>query len=217
MNYENHRTARSAESLPRGLGSCLLFLLLGGGLGVFSKWMDTLACGDGNVWAGLLLKLSLPQLFSEMSIWALLALLITVHSRSAGKAAGNVFSFFLGMMVGYYLYTVLVLGFVPRAVILAWGVFTLLTPLGAILAWNAKGSCLTAVVISALILGFFLSQTFAVGFWYFDLIRWQNLLMTALAVLLLWGGRKKCFWSLLGGFLLLPFVQWLLPYVVGGL
>ncbi len=217
MNHKNHRIARPAGSLPRELCSCLLFLLVGGVLGVFSKWMDTLACGDGNVWAGLLLKLSLPHLFSEMSIWALLALLIAVHSRSAGKAAGNVFSFFLGMMVGYYLYTALVLGFAPRAVILAWGVLTLLTPLGGILTWHAKGISLAAVVISALILGFFLSETFAVGFWYFDLIRWQNLLMTAFAVLILWDGWKKCLWSLLGGFLLMPLIQRLLPYVVGGL
>ena len=217
MDTGRKRTAGPPKSLPRELSSCIFFLILGALLGAFSKWMDTLACGDGNLWAGLLLKLGLPRLFSKPAVWALIALTIAVGSRSAGKAALNTFSLFLGMMAGYYAYTVLVIGFVPREAILAWGLLTLLTPAAAVIAWAAKGGGLWGTCLSGAILAFFLSQTFYMGFWYCDLVGWAELVMTALAGAVLFSGWKKLLWSLVPAVVLAPVIQRLLPFLVGGL
>lgn len=217
MKLSSIRSGKPRASLPKELGTVGLFLLLGAALGLWAKWMDTLACGDGNVIAGLLLRLSLPQVFSRMAVWALIALAIAVYSRSAGKAAANTFGFFVGMLAGYYLYTIRVVGFFPRPYMIAWGLIALATPLLAALAWYACGRGWVATLLSAAILGFFFSQAFGMGRWYCDLLHWQELLFLPAAAAMLYSGRKKLLWSALGALLLAPFIEAILPYIVGGL
>lgn len=217
MTLTQIRAGKPNRPLARELSVTALFLLLGAVLGVAAKWMDTLGCGDGNVWAGLMLRLGLPQLFSRMGVWALLALLIAVYSRRAVKAALNTFAFFLGMLAGYYLYTIYFVGFFPRSYMISWGLITLATPLLGAIAWYAKGHGWPAVLFSAAILSFFIYQAFAFGMWYCDVTHWQELLFLPVAVIILYSGPKKLLWSLLGAVLLAPLCRELLPYVVGGL
>ena len=70
-----------------------LAFLTGGALGIFSKWLDTLALDSSVWWHVVLERLDLHNFFSDLAIWLLAALLIAVYSSSALRAAWNVFAF----------------------------------------------------------------------------------------------------------------------------
>jgi len=50
-----------------------------------------------------------------------------------------------------------------------WVVMTVISPFLAIVSWFAKGEGVIAIFISAIIFVFISRQTFAFGFWYFDI------------------------------------------------
>ena len=88
-------------------------LIAGVLLGIFSKWLDSIALDNSIWWHRIIERIDLGNFFSEIAIWLLIALAIAVFSSSALMAALNVFAFFTGMCAAYHLYSILCAGFNP--------------------------------------------------------------------------------------------------------
>ena len=126
-------------------------------LGVFQKWLDSLAFNEMPV---LFQKLDLGNYFGRFAIWILLGTAISVYAKTPLRASVNTFLFFISMVSGYYLYCSFVLGFLPKTYMLLWLAASFVSPLLACICWYAKGSGMVAVLISSGILGVLFAQAF---------------------------------------------------------
>ena len=130
-------------------------LILGILLGIFSKWLDSLALDRTIWWHRMLERLDLGNFFSEMAVWLLLALVIAVFSSSAVTVALNVFAFFAGMCAAYHLYSILFAGFNPSSYMMIWYAITLVSPVLAVLCWYARGKGLLPILLDIGIMSVF--------------------------------------------------------------
>ncbi|MDO5519551.1 MAG: hypothetical protein Q4G58_03555 [bacterium] len=146
---------------------CSLFiLLLGICLGIASKYIDTTASNQFPAWFN---TLGFNDVFDRFCIWILLAVSISIYSRSPIRAAINTFLFFTGMVASYYVYCNYVAGFFPRSYAMIWVGFTIVSPVLAIFCWYAKGTGKIAFLLSAGIFAILFNMTFSYGLGYFDL------------------------------------------------
>lgn len=152
--------------LPQKLLYSLLLLLAGVLLGTVSKLLDTT---PANLLPPLLESLDLRNFFSRIGVWLFITVVISVYATTPFRAAVNVFLFFAGMVGSYYLYTVFVAGFYPKAYMMLWIALTLVSPFLAFLCWYAKGSAMLSVCLAAVIVLFLTRQAFAFGFWYLNI------------------------------------------------
>ncbi len=141
----------------------LSILLAGIISGTLSKILDTTA---GNLLPPFLESLDLRNFFSRIGIWIFFAVLISIYSKNPFRAAANVFSFFIGMISSYYLYTIFVAGFLPKSYMMIWIIVTFISPFMAFICWYAKGKGIISIIIAASILMLITRQTFVFGFWY---------------------------------------------------
>lgn len=178
------RIRRPGEPLPVRwqFVSTLCILVFGIALGVFSKFLD---CTASNLLPGWMQYLDITNFLGRLAVWIFLAVLISVGSRSAVRAAVNAFVFFAGMVAGYYLYSKFIAGFFPLSYAMIWVGFTVLSPFLAFACWYARGTGKAAIVISAGILSVLFSCAFAYGMFYFDVRYLPELAVLALTVLLL--------------------------------
>ena len=171
-------------------------------LGAFSKWLDSLAVDSAVWWQRLIEVLDLNNFFSDIAVWLLAALVIAVFSRSALRAAWNVFLFFAGMCAAYHLYTVLFSGFNPASYMMIWYGITLISPLPAVLCWYAGGSGAAALLLDIGIMAVFSLACFAVGLFYADCRGILYLLVFVGAAAALYRSPKQLMIFLPAGFLL---------------
>ena len=135
-------------------------------LGVFSKWLDSIALDNNIWWHRIIERLDLGNFFSEMAVWLLIALAIAVFSSSALMAALNVFAFFAGMCAAYHLYSILFAGFNPSSYMVIWYAITLVSPVLAALCWYAKGKGTIPIFLDIGIMAVFTLSCFSLGFLY---------------------------------------------------
>jgi hypothetical protein len=108
----------------------------GAGIGVAAKAADSVSLiGDVG---------------TDLAVWVFLASLIAAYSRHPVSAAVNVLLVFAAVLGGYYIYSKAVLGLFPRAYFLGWLIVTLLSPIGGLIVWFARGEGLEGAVITAL-------------------------------------------------------------------
>lgn len=157
-------------------------------LGVVSKVLDET---PSNLLPFFMETLDLRNFFSRIGVWIFLAVVISVYSKSPLRAALNVFLFFVGMIGSYYLYTVFVAGFFPKSYMMLWIAITMLSPLLAFICWYAKGTKAISISIAAIIVLFISRQTFAFGFWYFDITYSLEFLLWVLTIIILYKSRKQ--------------------------
>lgn len=74
----------------------------------------------------------------KLGVWVFIATLLSVNSRSAKMAALSVVLFFISMLVSYYLYTILLLHFIPIKQIVFWSICAFLTPFCGYIIWNSR-------------------------------------------------------------------------------
>lgn len=162
--------------------------ILGVILGVISKALDEI---PSNELPYFLEILDLRNFFSRLGVWIFLAVLIAVYSKSPFRASLDVFLFFAGMVSSYYIYTIYIAGFFPKSYMMIWIIMTMLSPLLAFICWYAKGKGNIAIIISSVIFTFMTRQTFAFGFFYFDLLYQLEFLLWTLTLFILYQSKEQ--------------------------
>ncbi|MDO4376170.1 MAG: hypothetical protein Q4C33_03245 [bacterium] len=189
--------------------STFLIFLFGVVLGIFSKWLDNLSINDSIWWQHILGMLDLSNIFSSFGIWLLIAISISVFSKTPRRASINVLLFFLGMTVSYHLYTIFFSGFNPIKYMMIWYGFTLISPLLAYICWYAKSKSKISMLISSLILSVMFISSFNIGIWYFDLKSVIDLLIFIGTVIVLYVSPKDTIYCL--------FISIILAFVICGI
>ena len=161
------RSAENPISGNRKIINTIAILLLGIALGTFSKFLDFRQAELPSVLMAIDGALDVHNFLGRFAIWVLIALCISIYSNSAIRASVNVFVFFAGMVVSYYLYSNYVAGFFPRIYAMIWVGFTMISPFLAFVCWYAKGKSRPAFVLSVLILAVLSNMTFVYGWGYF--------------------------------------------------
>ena len=161
------RSAENPISGNRKIINTIAILLLGIALGTFSKFLDFRQAELPSVLMAIDGALDVHNFLGRFAIWVLIALCISIYSNSAMRASVNVFVFFAGMVVSYYLYSNYVAGFFPRSYAMIWVGFTMISPFLAFVCWYAKGKSRPAFVLSVLILAVLSNMTFVYGWGYF--------------------------------------------------
>ena len=161
------RSAENPISGNRKIINTIAILLLGIALGTFSKFLDFRQAELPSVLMAIDGALDVHNFLGRFAIWVLIALCISIYSNSAIRASVNVFVFFAGMVVSYYLYSNYVAGFFPRSYAMIWVGFTMISPFLAFFCWYAKGKSRPAFVLSVLILAVLSNMTFVYGWGYF--------------------------------------------------
>ena len=161
------RSAENPISGNRKIINTIAILLLGIALGTVSKFLDFHQAALPSVLMAIDGALDVHNFLGRFAIWVLIALCISIYSNSAIRASVNVFVFFAGMVVSYYLYSNYVAGFFPRSYAMIWVGFTMISPFLAFVCWYAKGKSRPAFVLSVLILAVLSNMTFVYGWGYF--------------------------------------------------
>lgn len=200
---------------------CAFYMgLFGVALGLFAKRLDSVAVNvDEYVWwQSLIRTLDFGNVFSRIGIWTLLALAIAVYSGHPLQASLNVFLPFVGMLGGYYFYTIAFAGLFSKVLYDRLGHPCAVHTGLCVFCMVCEREGWLSVCLSALILGFFITQTFSIRFWYFDLVPryWAELVWLILANVLLFQKRKAFFYILTGAIPAAWILQWILPYTFGG-
>lgn len=105
---------------------CVMFLLLGAAAGIGSKLADVHSEILGNI-------------TSAMGVWVFICVTICAFSKSPFRAAAYVFLFCAAMIAGYYLTAEMGELYYSRSFVKGWSVFTLFTPIFALVTWFARG------------------------------------------------------------------------------
>ena len=113
----------------------VMMFILGVALGIASKLLDIHTQNLGNI-------------FSQMSIWILLGMLIAIFSRTKGKAALNVFVFCIGMLITYYITAELTNSVYGMTFIYGWAAFSICSPVFAWFTWMTKEKGVFGKIIS---------------------------------------------------------------------
>lgn len=166
-------------------------------LGCFSKYLD---CTPSNHLPYIIEYLDIRNFLGRFAIWIFIAVCISVYSRSALRAAVNVFVFFVGMVSSYYLYSKFIAGFFPKSYAMIWVGFTIVSPLLAFICWYAKGGDKRklSLTISAAIIAVLFNTAFTygmwylnIGLWYFDVRYVPELIVFLLSIVLLRRNAKE--------------------------
>ncbi|MEZ0119383.1 UNVERIFIED_ORG: hypothetical protein ABRZ91_003340 [Heyndrickxia coagulans] len=114
----------------------LLVFLLGLSLGFLAKYLDNVPI--------------IGEMGTNFGVWIFIVTLISCYSQSPLFAWGNIFVFFLSMLLAYYAYTYYVLHFLPIQYIKLWAMLAVLSSFLAPIIWFGKGSKWTSAIISSL-------------------------------------------------------------------
>lgn len=97
----------------------------GGILGILARVLDIFTQNLGNI-------------FSELSVWILIGVLISIYSASKKKAMMNIFPFCIGMIIAYYLTAKITNGVYSMNFIIGWIIFSMCSPVLAYFTWSTK-------------------------------------------------------------------------------
>ena len=132
-------------------------------LGVISRLLDIYTQNLGNI-------------FSQMSIWILLGVLISIYSSSKKKAMLNIFPFCIGMLITYYFVAFITNGVYSNIIIVGWTILALCSPVLAFFTWITKEKGILPKIISiGIILVSLLSSIV-----FFDRLRIYDLIINAI-------------------------------------
>ena len=167
MNFLNRiRCANKQMPMSKKILHSIAVLFFGIVLGTVSKFLDTT---PSNELPFIIERLDVRNFLGRFAVWILIAVCISIYSNSSIRAAVNVFTFFLGMVTSYYLYSKFIAGFFPRSYAMIWFGLTAISPLLAFVCWYAKGKSKISLAISSLIIAVLFNMTFSYGWIYFGI------------------------------------------------
>ncbi len=184
------KTLSLQQQIVRTLGVLFLGILMG----TFSKYLDAPIGKMPAFLKSIDRSLDFHNFLGGFAPWIVIAVFISVQSKSPLRAAINVFCFFCGMVASYYLYSYFIAGFYPKNYARIWILFTLASPFLAYLCWYAVGQGSAAFFLSAAILGVLINTAFYYGMFYIGISSWLNVTMLLLGVLIL----HRSFWETCG-------------------
>lgn len=111
-------------------------LFVGLVLGVSSKLLDIYTQNIGNI-------------FSQMAIWILFGVLISIYSKTKKHAMLNIFPFCIGMLIAYYFAAFVTNCVYNKIFIIGWMIFALLSPIFAYFTWMTKEKGVFPKIIGA--------------------------------------------------------------------
>lgn len=117
----------------------ITLFITGGFLGILSKCLDNSTNSIGMI---------LGNIFSELSIWILLGVIITINSETKKKAMINIFTFCIGMLITYYITAEITNSFYSKIFIKGWTIFALFSPLFAYFTWMTKEKGILSKIMS---------------------------------------------------------------------
>ncbi|MPM76008.1 hypothetical protein SDC9_123003 [bioreactor metagenome] len=164
-----HKTVPSNKKLLY----TVLILFAGLCSGTLANFLDIYTTNLGNI-------------FSQMSVWILIGTVVAVYSSTPKRASLNVFLFSAGMIITYYLTSILTDSVYSKIFIYGWSVFTLLTPVFAYFTWYAKGHGWFAKLIASGIVLFMILTAVVL----FDKIRASDIILIALTCYILFRKEK---------------------------
>lgn len=109
--------------------------ILGLILGVISRLLDIYTSNLGNI-------------FSQLSIWILFGVLISIYSKNKKLAMINVLLFCIGMLITYYFIAIITNGIYSNIFIIGWTIFALCSPVMAYFTYLTKEKGLLRKIIS---------------------------------------------------------------------
>ena len=143
----------------------LCVFILGLVLGVISRLLDIYTTNLGNI-------------FSQMAIWILFGVLISIYSSSKKKAMLNIFPFCVGMLITYYFVAFISKGVYSNMFIIAWTIFAFCSPILAYFTWMTKQKGIFPKIISiGIILVSMLSSIFL-----FDRLRIYDFIINGIMI-----------------------------------
>ena len=113
----------------------LCMFILGLVLGAISRLLDIYTTNLGNI-------------FSQMAIWILFGVLISIYSSSKKNAMINIFPFCIGMLITYYFVAFISNGVYSDIFIIGWTIFALCSPIFAYFTWMTKEKGIFPKIIS---------------------------------------------------------------------
>lgn len=132
-------------------------------LGIVSRLLDIYTQNLGNI-------------FSQMAIWILFGVLISIYSSSKRRAMLNILPFCLGMLITYYFVAFVTNGVYSTVFIIGWTVFAFLSPIMAYFTWMTKEKGVFPKIISVgIILVSLLSSVIL-----FDRIRFYDIIINGI-------------------------------------
>jgi hypothetical protein len=166
-----------------------------------SAWLTSLAALVGGMIVGAVVSygaaLGLPAMsdFSNyFGLWIALAAPIAAWSRTWQRAVAYVVLFLLGMVVAYYVATLLIFGYFLRNLVLGWSAVTLLfAPPFAVLVWQARRDGWSGALGVALPVGLLLYEAYSLR-WVLQIHAAQfifNLLAAAVLLAILPGSPSR--------------------------
>ena len=135
----------------------LIMVILGAVLGYLAKYFDL------NYYIHRY-DISLGDIFSEMSIWILFGVIISIFSTTKKRAMINILTFSLSMLASYYLTAHFTHAIYGWAFIKGWTAFALISPIFAYFTWLSKeqgafpiflrlGIILTTIIVDIVLFG----------------------------------------------------------------
>lgn len=142
--------------------------IIGLTLGIISRLLDIHTTNLGNI-------------FSQMAIWILLGVIISIYSETKKKAMLNILPFCLGMLITYYFVAFITKGVYSNIIIVGWTIFAICSPILAYITWLTKEKGVFPKIISVgIVLVSILSSIIL-----FDRLRIYDFLIDAILVYLL--------------------------------
>jgi hypothetical protein len=134
-----------------------------------SVWVAFVAALLGGFVFGALAKLAdestIPgasDIGTYFGLWITLVTVIAAWSHSWIAAVVRAVTFLVAMVVSYYVSTLLLFGFFPMRLILAWAALTfILAPPFAALTWHSRGAGWISALATALPVGLLLYEAFS--------------------------------------------------------
>lgn len=112
-----------------------VMLLIGGISGVLSKLLDIYTQNLGEV-------------FSQLSVWILIGVILTIFSDTRKIACLDIFLFCIGMLAAYYITAELTDSVWSMQFVGGWLIFSLFSPLFAYFTWMTKEKGLFPKILS---------------------------------------------------------------------